>query len=235
MDDHPFNPRQRPQSAVDTVVDTVRSLLVERRLGPGDLIPSETEIADRLGVSRGSVREAMKVLSAFGVVDVRRGDGTYIATSANRKLFDPLLFSLLVTDRDMEELAELRILMETGIVRIIVSHADEHDLEKLEEAFQGMVHAAAGKSGDAARMLAADVAFHSVMGEITRNRLVQNVYAFVIDLFKPTMHPGQGLETHRRLVDALRARDADAAVAAVLEHDEIWRELNRRAAARGEG
>ena len=197
MDDHPFNPRQRPQSAVDTVVDTVRSLLVERRLGPGDLIPSETEIADRLGVSRGSVREAMKVLSAFGVVDVRRGDGTYIATSANRKLFDPLLFSLLVTDRDMEELAELRILMETGIVRIIVSHAEDHDLEKLEVAFQRME--ADGRSGDRARMLAADVAFHSVMGEITRNRLVQNVYAFVIDLFKPTMHPGQGLETHRRL------------------------------------
>jgi hypothetical protein len=96
----------------------------------------------------------MKILSAFGVVEIRQADGTRVATTAN---------------------PELRILVEEGIVRLAVAHADGAGLK-----------------------------FQEVLGSLTGNRLVANVYQFVIELLAPTMHPGQGREAHLRIVEALR-------------------------------
>ena len=91
-----FTRGKKPPSNVETVVGTIKDLLNRRHLRPGDLIPSENELSGSLGISRGSIREAMKILAAFGVIEIRQGDGTYISTSTNKKLFDPLLFSLLI-------------------------------------------------------------------------------------------------------------------------------------------
>ena len=66
------------ESAVDIVINNIKQLLIDRRLLPGDKLPSELEISEGLGVSRGSVREAMKILSAFGLVDIKVGNGTYV-------------------------------------------------------------------------------------------------------------------------------------------------------------
>ena len=215
-------------STVDTVIETIKSLLIDKKLKPGDLIPSESELASQLSISRGSIREAMKILSAFGVVDIKRGDGTYIATTGNKKLFDPLLFNLLVTASDIEELAELRVLVEVGIVRLIIKHADDRDLDELEVAYENLARNIEENKDDPDRLFKCDLAFHNVMGKITRNPLVQNVYGFVIQLFAPTMRAGHGLEAHRKLLEALRNRSIGAAVEAVEEHDEIWRTLNLR-------
>ena len=81
------------ESAVDIVVNSIKQLLMERRLKPGDKLPNELEISEGLGVSRGSVREAMKILSAFGLVDIRVGNGTYVCETPGNELIDSLLFS----------------------------------------------------------------------------------------------------------------------------------------------
>lgn len=221
-----FPSRHRSRTAVDTVIQTVKDLLIHRKLRPGDLLPSENEIAVSLSVSRGSIREAMKILSAFGVVDIRQGDGTRVATTANRKLFDPLLFNLLVTQPEMQELAELRILVEEGIVRLVATHADEEGLARLQQAYEALAESCRTGVADRRQILDADLRFHEVLGSITGNRLVANVYCFVIELLAPTMHPGQGLEAHLRIVEALRAHDLAGALRAVDDHDEIWRRLN---------
>ncbi|OHD75189.1 MAG: hypothetical protein A2177_14155 [Spirochaetes bacterium RBG_13_68_11] len=211
---------------MDTVVQTVKDLLVQRKLRPGDLLPSENEIAASLSVSRGSIREAMKILSAFGVVEIRQGDGTRVATTANPKLFDPLLFNLLVTQPEIEELAELRILVEEGIVRLSAAHADEAGLARLQHAYEALAEGARTAPADRKRLFEADLRFHEVLGSLTGNRLVANVYQFVIELLAPTMHPGQGLDAHLRIVEALQAHDLAGALRAVDDHDEIWRRLN---------
>lgn len=222
-----FKRNTRPPSNVDTVVSTIRDLLLRRRLKPGDLMPSENELSETLAISRGSIREAMKILAAFGVVDIRQGDGTYIATSINKKLFDPLLFSVLVSEPDLDELVELRILIECGIVDLIIKHASDEDIARLEERFLAMNEQEQRGETDRDTLLAADLAFHQTMGEITRNHLVQTVYSFVMDLFAPTMRPGHGLESHRMIIKALYDRDLAAAMAAVQEHDATWTALNR--------
>ena len=69
-------------SSVDFVVNSIKELLLGKKILPGDRLPPETELCRLLSVSRGSVREAMKVLSALGIVEVKRGDGTYVSTGA---------------------------------------------------------------------------------------------------------------------------------------------------------
>ena len=67
---------KKKKTATDVVIDKIKSLLLAKELKPGDLIPPENELANAMNVSRGSVREAMKVLSAFGIVEIKRGNGT---------------------------------------------------------------------------------------------------------------------------------------------------------------
>ena len=71
-------------SAVDLVINSIKNILLQKKILPGDLLPSELALAESLGVGRGSVREALKILDAFGIIEIIHGDGTYIATYANK-------------------------------------------------------------------------------------------------------------------------------------------------------
>ncbi len=221
-----FGQAEPRPTTVEQVIQTIRSALLEKRLKPGDQIPNESELAEQLKVGRGSIREAMKILSAFGIVDIKRGDGTYVGTTANKKIFDPLLFRLLVVPSDIEELAELRILVETGIASLLVANAGPKEIEGLAEACDKLASCVAEHPDEHELALPLDVEFHTRMGKATKNKLVENLYSFVIELFTPTMMPGHGIESHTALVDALRKHDKDAAIAAIYEHDRIWRTLN---------
>ena len=86
------------ESAVDIVVNSIKQLLADKKLLPGDKLPNELEISEGLGVSRGSVREAMKILSAFGLIDIRVGNGTYVSDSPSSELLDSLLFTYFITN-----------------------------------------------------------------------------------------------------------------------------------------
>ncbi|MGB4438130.1 MAG: GntR family transcriptional regulator, partial [Sedimentibacter sp.] len=109
---------EKREVATDIVVKTIKRLLITKKLVPGDKLPSETELSQMLNVSRGSIREAMKTLSAYGIVKIKRGDGTYIADTTDGILFDPLLFRLIISQGDVNELKELREMIELGIIKL---------------------------------------------------------------------------------------------------------------------
>lgn len=209
-------------SAVDTVVDKIKSLLIEKKLQPGDLIPNETVLAEQLGVSRGSIREAMKILSAFGIIDIRRGAGTYISDASNRKIFDPLLFSILVTNTDNHELIEIRELMEKGVIGLILKNATEEDLSRLAACMAEFDVAEAVEPRDRAAADQIDLRYHRLMGELTHNHIVQNIYNFVVDLFAPTINSDLGYAEHKKMHQAIMARDFDRAMSAVENHTQAW-------------
>lgn len=108
---------QEVHSSADYVIAILKDALIAKRIAPGDKLPSETELARRFSVSRSSIREAIKILSAFGVVESKRGDGTYVAKEANDTfVFKPLLFSFILTQPDFRELQELRFMLEDYIL-----------------------------------------------------------------------------------------------------------------------
>lgn len=211
---------------VDMVVERIKSLLIERKLKPGDMLPSETALAESLKVSRGSIREAMKILSAFGIVEIRRGDGTYISTSGNKKIFSPLLFKILVDATDYRELIELRSMVEKGIVSLIAHNAEEEDLEELHGALLAMEAAAEEDQGGHEERDKADLNFHRTMGRIAKNSMVSNIYGFVMELFAPTINATYGLMEHRLLYEALKRRNAAEAVRIIEKHTQIWCRVN---------
>ena len=209
-------------SAVDLVIDSIKNILIQKKVVPGDLLPSEQALAESLGVGRGSVREALKILDAFGIVEIIHGDGTYIATSANKKIFDPLIYSMIISNSDSNELIQLREMVEMGVINTIIDNATDEDLRTLEA-----VHAeyeALGQRGetDLAQLNACDLKFHRTMATLTHNHLIENMYNFVIDIFAPTINATFGLERHRKIIAAIVSRDKAAAMAAEHDHTATW-------------
>jgi DNA-binding FadR family transcriptional regulator len=215
--------KKEKKTAVDQVIDSIKKILIEKRLAPGDLLPSEQNIAESLGVGRGSVREALKILSAFGIVDIKQGDGSYIATSANKKIFDPLIYSLIINNTDSEELIRLRSMIETGVLNTIIDDATDEDIQKLV-AIHGKLEEAFTQQVDDLNVLnSLDLEFHRCMATITHNHLIENIYNFVIDIFAPTINARHALKAHRKIIDALIRRDSSFALEAEKEHIAAWR------------
>jgi GntR family transcriptional repressor for pyruvate dehydrogenase complex len=214
---------ERVESAVDRVLNTFKEALITGELVPGEKIPPELDLSRQLAVSRGSVREAMKILSAFGIVEIRRGDGTYITKSDHKVVFDPLLFSLILSHAKMRELVELRELMEFAIVKLVIHNAGDEDLGVIEERI-GEMEALIEDVDNQPKLIAqSDVDFHYALGRATNNHLIEKIYKFVIDFFTPSIrltHENQekgqqALTCHRKIYEALRDRDIDRAFAAV--------------------
>ncbi len=222
-----LNTKER-HTAVDVVVEKIKNLLISQKLKPGDLIPSEQVIAEKVGVSRGSVREAMKILSAFGVVDVRRGNGTFISNASNKKVFDSLLFQMLVQERDYQSLIEIRSMMENAIVKLIIEKASDEELEKLNAMVTQFQKALTDPFSTERECNELDLKYHRLMGKCCHNALLDNMYCFIVELFSPTIdtrREGTG-QIHRTLQDAISARDEVAALEAMDAHTYVWSRNN---------
>ncbi len=99
-------------SVTTGAVDSIGAMISSGELGPGDRLPPENELADRLGVSRGSLREAVRALAQIKVLDVRRGDGTYVTSLAPTELLSGLGFAIeLLQPQGLEEVLEVRRLL----------------------------------------------------------------------------------------------------------------------------
>lgn len=225
--EHLFKIDNDRKSATEVVIDKITSLLIEKKIGPGDLIPSENVLAENLGVSRGSIREAMKILSAFGVIDIKRGAGTYISNGSNKKLFNPLLFRILVCGSDMSDLVEIRELMEKGIITLILEHATDAGLEQLDAEMKKFSSFMAVTPPDYESGNTADLAYHRLMGELTGNAIVSNIYSFVINLFAPTIDSRAGYKAHAAMHERIMARDERGAIEMLHEHTKVWNEIHK--------
>ncbi len=218
------------RSAVETVIDTIENLILTKRLRPGDRIPSEVELTRTLATSRGSIREAIKILSSFGVLEIRRGDGTYVSESPSRRLFDHLVFQMILSDPDKRMLKELRELIEIGIIKLVLANAATEDIAAIERELERMAAKVAEREWDPHTLTQLDLAFHRAVGKATKNELIQRIYDFTLDLFAPSIeqtHRNErkglnALKSHRKIMKGLQARDEAATVAAVRESIEQW-------------
>ena len=99
-------------SATTKVIESIRMMIRSGELRPGDRLLPEAELADRLGVSRGSLREAVRALAEINVLDVRRGDGTYVTSLSPSELLSGMVFAMeLFQTKDLDEVIEVRQLL----------------------------------------------------------------------------------------------------------------------------
>ena len=120
-------------TAVEQIIKAIKNMIIVKDLHVGDKIPNEFELSTMFGKSRGVVREAVKILDSYGVLDVRRGDGTYVRGSASNGLFDAQFFRIIAMGTRLPDLIQLRHILETGIIRAAIDRITDQDVEKLRE------------------------------------------------------------------------------------------------------
>jgi GntR family transcriptional repressor for pyruvate dehydrogenase complex len=203
-------------SAVDFVINAIKELLIGGYLKPGERIPSESELAAMFSVSRGSIREAMKILSALGVVCIQRGNGTYIAESGANVTMDSLLFGFILTQPTLREMYDLRFVIETGVLESAINNATEEDIVKLQECLDKMKAAANLQRTSPKEFTRMDIEFHTILGAISGNRLMQCIYNYIMNYLSQSVyqsHQKQGnvaanaIESHTLIIKVLKTRD----------------------------
>ncbi|MFD9886167.1 FadR/GntR family transcriptional regulator [Streptomyces alboflavus] len=219
----------------------VTQLILDRRLRPGALLPTEAELMEELGVSRNSVREALKALQALDIVEIRHGYGTYVGQASLTPLADGLTFRTLVQLADdtpaLAEILQVRAVLEEGLVRAVAAVLTDAELSGLEDLVRRMEEAAV--AGDAFPDL--DREFHEALYRPLGNTLVTQLLGAFWHVFHRVAGvrgwssdpaPDVTVRRHRDIVAALRAGDVGAAQQAMADH---FRGIEERAGQESRG
>jgi GntR family transcriptional repressor for pyruvate dehydrogenase complex len=216
----------------EEIADRIRVLILDGTLPPDRPLPGERLLAARFGVSRGSVRDAFRLLETIGLLETRHGQGTFPRELDVDRLVAPLA-SILTYRRDLrEELLDVRRMFEPAVARVAAARASAEDLADLQRILDTQRRKLA--AGGAA--IVEDTAFHAVLARATRNRVVMRIMETLNNLLiesrkltlKQKGRPERSIQGHEAVVAALRRRDADAAAEAMLEHIEQIANLLQR-------
>lgn len=206
----------------ERIVARLLALIKERELRPGDKLPPERELAAMMEVSRPSLREALRALAIMNIVEIRQGDGTYVTSLEPELLVEHLDFVLSLDDSTFLELFEARKIVEVGIVALAAQHITDEEIRELEACLAKSTETVE----DHEAFLQADVELHEKIAEAARNPILSRFMASISQLGLASRRrtveipgvPWQAVEDHQAIVAALKARDAEAARQAMLQH-----------------
>lgn len=211
-------------SVVLRIISRIKEALINKELEPGDYLPTEAELMRTLGVSKTSLREAIKMLQALGVVDVKRGHGTRIRNHPTDSMVDPLIFQLILENEEPKDLIELRMMFEPAFTLMAMKKANHEDLEKIRSAleqFEADVHEGPSRVDK-------DVAFHLAILESTHNPLVIRIGETIYKLFNTPIEKAlrtdyqKAKKYHRRIFSALCEKDQQRLLDALYESFSQW-------------
>lgn len=224
-------------SVVSLAIARIKDALLSKALRPGDYLPSETELAQTLGIGKSSVREAVKMLQAMGVVEVHRGHGTVVRRHPGPDYISPLVFQLIMEAGYPDDLVELRLMFEPAFCVMAMERATAEDHDRILEAMERLDRSARTERPAADD----DIAFHLAILKATRNPLVIRIGETIFQLFKPSISVSmqhiadRAVEDHRRIFDAFRSGDAAELRAAVVKSYDGWKESLYRGGVAGGG
>jgi len=206
----------------DEIADRIRQLILDGTFPSGQPLPAERALAERFGVSRGSVRDAFRTLETIGLLVTRHGQGTFPQELNVERLVAPLTSVLNYRQDLQDELSDVRRMFEPAVARVAARRITDQDLAELERILDAQRRKL--KTGRSA--IAEDTAFHEVLARATRNRVVISIMATLNDLLvesrkltlKQKGRPGRSIVGHEAVVAALRRRDGDGAAEAMRDH-----------------
>lgn len=210
----------------EEIADRIRILMLDGTYPSGRPLPGERELARRFGVSRGSVRDAFRMLETIGLIETRHGQGTFPRELDVDRLVVPLA-SVLAHRQDLQdELLDVRKMFEPAVARAAAMRASAGDLADLER----IIEAQRRKVKGGRSTIVEDTAFHAALARATGNRvlvsLMETLNALLLEsralTLKQKGRPERSIRGHENVVAALRRGDADAAGRAMHTHiDEI--------------
>jgi len=227
----------RTSRLYEQIVQQIEESILKGTLKAGDQLPAERDLAQRFGVSRTAVREAVKALREKGLVEAYSGRGTFITdgtSQAVRQSFD--LMVKIGQPEGSTDLAEVRSILEPEIAALAAERASEADRATLREAVAVMDRAL--KDADA--YIEADLDFHLALAEAAANPLILSLIDSIVGLlreqrlriFRVEGGPERGQVHHKRILEAMEKRDAKIAREAMKAHLEQVREDSQASASK---
>jgi DNA-binding FadR family transcriptional regulator len=225
----PAASRRRLSRAAE-VQEAVKGIILQRGLTIGDPLPTESELMEELGIGRNSVREALKVLQAVGIVDIRHGFGMFVGRMSLNGLVDELAFHSRITLQDernhLGHLIEIREILESGLVQRLIDQHHGADLPGILGPVHDVIEQMRAEALVGAVSPETDRLFHDLLYQPLGNPLVgQLLGAFWQvydqlrdDLGTPDETPDDVVRTHRDIYAAVLAGDGTAATTAMRAH-----------------
>ncbi|NGN64890.1 FadR family transcriptional regulator [Streptomyces sp. A7024] len=203
-------------AVTDEAIEKIKGMIVTGALRPGDRLPKEAELAADLGLSRNSLREAVRALALMRILDVRQGDGTYVTSLDSQLLLEALGFVVdFHRDDTVLELLAVRRILEPAATALAAAAVDEAELDALEAELEEL-----GPAPSVEDLVACDLEFHRRIVRASGNSVLSSL---LDGLSGPTARAriwrgltqedavSRTLTEHRAILAALRARDAEAA------------------------
>jgi GntR family transcriptional regulator, transcriptional repressor for pyruvate dehydrogenase complex len=235
--------RQRViRGASEQVAIQIQHYIQEEGLGPDDFLGREEDLASEFGVSRPTLREALRLLSASHLIRVGRGrtGGIFVASTPSegmsRNVSESIALMLAAQSISMEELVDARLSLEVPIAGRAAVNADDEVCERLEAA----IEAAVGHKPGTPPFNAADSSFHQILAEAAGNDLLRALTAWILEVLQPSLvahisvkvEAEEILSQHRAILRAVRRRQRGAAEKAMQAHIEylagVLREIGER-------
>ncbi len=203
--------------------------LILKKLKPGDKLPSERELAEMLGVSRGSIRDAIRSLELTGLVEPRQGTGTIVREVSTDALANPFANVLKRRQESVSELLDFRKMLEPPLAARAATHASPEEVLEMEDILRRQEE----KQGLGDAAVAEDAEFHYSVALASGNSVVLKVIDLLMDLLRETRarslqvegRQQKSLIGHRRILAAIKNHDAEAAKAAMRRHIEDVEEI----------
>lgn len=212
--------RLSPSPPVHQAVQAeIRNYIIRLGLRPGDPLKPEAELARHFGVSRNSVREAVKALESTGVLETRRGSGVYVRDFSFRPLLDHLPYALMQGRRALSELAELRKTLEAGMIADAMRAMSQESVAAMRETLAAMRARAEKGEGFPEE----DREFHRLLFADLGNEMLLSLFDLFWQAFHHAAPPGRGTpirayEWHAKIFDAILTGDPEVARAAIYDH-----------------
>ena len=210
-------------STPNQIADEIKAAIQSGRLKTGDRLPNEKELSEFFGVGRSTVREGIKLLAAYGVVDVRQGDGTFVCDVFSNTPYENL--SYIPVRENMLHLQRFRRILECGVIQLICMNITSEDCDALDVLTEKLIDT----NSTVADRTKADLQFHSKLVHLSGNPLIKRVYEMTTTMLSSLMtdlmsHQDDVVEdayqSHKNIVEALRGRRLRSSVASMNSHME---------------
>ncbi len=209
------------KSTLEIIIQQIKNQIKKGILKPGEKLPSERKLADQLGVSRASVREAIQALAFSGYLEVIQGKGTYVLEIASK--YDEIVnFFSGFSNYSLDYLMEARIMLEGEFARLAALNASQEEIDLIEKIFNEI-----DSSKDLNSFVVKDLEFHLTIAKATHNPFMNGLMKIIGEmLYKETQRiigisrytRENTIETARDLVQAIKKRNAEKAKELMSEH-----------------
>ncbi len=224
------------QTVVQEILEEIKSSILEGRLKSGDKLPTEQELGERFLASRTAVREAIKMLEAIGLVEIKRGNGTYITHNPASSTIQTLSLGIILQHSTKNQIYEFRKALEIGALEVIIDRCTDEDVKRMEEAIEKMesllqYEGDNVESPDAAHY---DLLFHHEYMQATHNPLLialsEGAWEMFVRSIKSSINTKEDVlrtvKNHRRILESIKEKNFEGAREAILEALDDWKKYS---------